>query len=65
MGKLAGPKIHIWSDRAVPGSGEQSDPTMTLREVARYLGVHQLTIYRAIKAGAKLGQFKVGRVWAV
>jgi excisionase family DNA binding protein len=36
---------------------------MTLREVARYLSVHQLTIHRAIKAGAKLGQFRVGRVW--
>ena len=65
MGNRTGPKIHAWYDRSSPGRVEQSvdDPTMTLTEVAKYLNVHQITIYRAIKAGATLGQFKIGRVW--
>jgi excisionase family DNA binding protein len=36
---------------------------MTLDEVAEYLRVHKITIYRAIKAGDDLGQLRVGRVW--
>jgi excisionase family DNA binding protein len=36
---------------------------MTSTEVAEYLKVHKVTIYRAIKAGGKLGQLKIGRVW--
>jgi excisionase family DNA binding protein len=36
---------------------------MTLDEVAEYLRVHKITIYRAIKAGEDLGQMRVGRVW--
>ena len=36
---------------------------MTLAEVAEYLRVHKITIYRAIKAGDDLGQLKIGRVW--
>jgi excisionase family DNA binding protein len=36
---------------------------MTLIEVAEYLKVHKITIYRTIKAGGKLGQLKIGRVW--
>ena len=39
------------------------DPTMTLTEVAEYLNVHKITIYRHLKADAEFGQFKVGRVW--
>ena len=38
-------------------------PMMTLNEVAEYLNVHKITIYRQIKADVKLGQFKVGRIW--
>jgi excisionase family DNA binding protein len=36
---------------------------MTLTEVAEYLRVHRITIYRAIRAGDNLGQLKIGRVW--
>ena len=36
---------------------------MTVNEVADYLRVHKITIYRAIKAGDDLGQLKIGRVW--
>ena len=36
---------------------------MTLAEVAEYLRVRKITIYRAIKAGDDLGQLRVGRVW--
>ena len=36
---------------------------MTVDEVAEYLRVHKITIYRSIKAGDDLGQLKVGRVW--
>jgi excisionase family DNA binding protein len=65
VGKRTGPKIHVWFDRTIPGHVKQrvDDPTMTLTEVANYLNVHPLTIYRAIKAGARLGQFRMGRVW--
>ncbi len=65
MGDRSGPKIHVCSDRTISGHIMQSvdAPTMTLTEVATYLNVHQMTIYRAIKAGAKLGQFRIGRVW--
>ena len=34
----------------LPGTGQpQRTQIMTLREVARYLGVHEVTIYRLIK----------------
>ena len=42
------------------GSGRRM---MTLAEVAEYLRVHKITIYRAIKAGDDLGQLRIGRVW--
>ena len=35
---------------------------MTLTEVAKYLSVRKITIYRLIKADVQFGQFKVGRV---
>jgi excisionase family DNA binding protein len=38
-------------------------PTMTLIEVAKYLNVHPITIYRLVKTHVHLGQFKVGRLW--
>ncbi len=36
---------------------------MTLTDVANYLNVHPITIYRLVKTDVQLGQFKVGRVW--
>jgi len=35
---------------------------MTVADVARFLRVHRITIYRMI-ANGKLRPFKVGRVW--
>ncbi len=65
MGDRAGPKRHVWSERTVPSRVKYSvdGPKLTLTEVANYPNVHRITIYRAIKAGAKLGQFRIGRVW--
>lgn len=42
---------------------QRASPIMTVTEVADYLRVHRITIYRAVKAGDKLGQMKIGRVW--
>ena len=36
---------------------------MTVVEVAKYLNVHPITIYRLVKTDVHLGQFRVGRVW--
>jgi excisionase family DNA binding protein len=36
---------------------------MTVGEVAEFLNIHRITVYRMIKGGKELGQFKVGRVW--
>jgi len=65
MGDRAGPKRHVWSERTVPSRVKYSvdGPALTLTEVANYPNVHRITIYRAIKAGANLGQFRMGRVW--
>ena len=41
---------------------ESAGPMMTVQEVADYLKVHRITIYRLIEAGVYLGRFKVGRV---
>lgn len=35
---------------------------MTLAEIAKYLGVHQMTVYRMLKAG-RLPGFKLGHQW--
>jgi len=43
----------------LPGEG----PMMTLIEVAEYLKVHKITMYRTIKAGGKLSQLKIDRIW--
>ena len=45
---------------------EEKRPTrtqiMTLKEVAKYLGVHSMTVYRLLKE-KKLPGFKVGGQW--
>ncbi|GEM_PF-4773874 len=35
---------------------------MTLAEIAKYLGLHQMTVYRLLKA-RRLPGFKLGRQW--
>ena len=35
---------------------------MTLAEIAKYLGVHPMTMYRMLKTG-RLPGFKLGRQW--
>jgi excisionase family DNA binding protein len=52
------------NERSATRSDLRTDgPTMTVTEVAEYLNVHRITIYRHLKADAGFGQFKVGRVW--
>ena len=40
----------------------QRTQIMTLKEVAKYLGVHSMTVYRLLKEN-KLPGFKVGGQW--
>ena len=40
----------------------QRTQIMTLKEVAKYLGVHEMTVYRLLKAG-KVPATKVGGQW--
>lgn len=42
----------------------KEDSLLTIREVAKYLHVVQLTVYRMIKRG-DLPAVKVGRVWRI
>ncbi len=52
------------NDQGAESSDLMEDASMmTLIEVAKYLSVHKITIYRLLKADVQLGQFKVGRVW--
>ena len=46
--------------RATRSDLRTDGPTMTVTEVAEYLNVDRIAIY---KADAEFGQFKVGRVW--
>lgn len=39
-----------------------SGKILTVEELARYLNVHRITIYRLLKSG-RLPGFKIGRVW--
>ena len=38
------------------------DKIMTVSEIAEYMNVHRITIYRLLKTGTLPG-FKIGRVW--
>ena len=40
----------------------QRTQIMTLAEIAKYLGVHPMTVYRMLKTG-RLPGFKLGRQW--
>lgn len=48
--------------RASEAPYPQRTQIMTLAEIAKYLGVHQMTVYRMLKAG-RLPGFKLGRQW--
>lgn len=43
---------------------EDSDRIMTIKEVARYLGLHELTVRRLAREG-EIPAFKIGRQWRV
>jgi excisionase family DNA binding protein len=43
-------------------SQPQRTQIMTLAEMAKYLGLHQMTVYRMLKSG-RLPGFKLGRQW--
>ena len=49
-------------DREKDGKRPQRTQIMTLKEVAKYLGVHSMTVYRLLKE-KKLPGFKVGGQW--
>jgi excisionase family DNA binding protein len=46
------------------GNGARSERTqiMTTKEIAKYLGVHEMTVYRWLKKGVLPG-FKIGGRW--
>jgi excisionase family DNA binding protein len=47
----------------MPTTGSQSnDQIMTLREVARYLGVHVMTLYKLTRGG-RVPAAKIGGQW--
>ena len=59
MGKLTQPKRNeFMAEEKRP----QRTQIMTLKEVAKYLGVHTMTVYRLLKE-KKLPGFKVGGQW--
>ena len=49
-------------DREKDSKRPQRTQIMTLKEVAKYLGVHSMTVYRLLKE-KKLPGFKVGGQW--
>ena len=38
---------------------------LTIRDAAKYLSVHPITLYRMLKKGELPEAFKVGRVWHI
>ena len=46
----------------VMGSSEGRSPMMSTQEISKYLGVHEMTVYRWLKKGVLPG-FKVGGRW--
>jgi excisionase family DNA binding protein len=51
-----------FSDRNETREIDRSDDVMTVDDVAQYLRVHRVTIYRLVNRGGLPG-FKVGRIW--
>ena len=52
------------TDPQSSNSGAKSERTqiMTTKEIAKYLGVHEMTVYRWLKKGVLPG-FKIGGRW--
>ena len=44
------------------GKRPERTQIMTTKEIAKYLGVHEMTVYRWLKKGVLPG-FKIGRRW--
>jgi excisionase family DNA binding protein len=38
---------------------------LTINEAVEFLQVHQVTLYRMLKAGRLPGAFRMGRVWRI
>lgn len=50
-----------YKEAPVPGRPERTQ-IMTTKEIAKYLGVHEMTVYRWLKKGVLPG-FKIGGRW--
>lgn len=46
----------------IPNSRSEKSPMMSTQEISKYLGVHEMTVYRWLKKGVLPG-FKVGGRW--
>ena len=50
------------AQQPVPSGSEGRSPMMSTQEISKYLGVHEMTVYRWLKKGVLPG-FKVGGRW--
>ena len=50
------------ADPKQPGVKPERTQIMTTKEIAKYLGVHEMTVYRWLKKGVLPG-FKIGGRW--
>ena len=48
--------------QSMNGNAEGRSPMMSTQEISKYLGVHEMTVYRWLKKGVLPG-FKVGGRW--
>lgn len=50
------------AQQPMTGNSEGRSPMMSTQEISKYLGVHEMTVYRWLKKGVLPG-FKVGGRW--
>lgn len=50
------------AEQSVKSNSEGRSPMMSTQEISKYLGVHEMTVYRWLKKGVLPG-FKVGGRW--
>lgn len=55
-------KENTMAQQPVSGASESRSPMMSTQEISKYLGVHEMTVYRWLKKGVLPG-FKVGGRW--